>query len=46
MHQRHVLYDDLDEENDAESLPLDPMLQITPEVNWKNKFAGIKNVYL
>lgn len=32
MHQRHVLYDDEDDDNDAESLPLDPQFQITAEV--------------
>ena len=32
VHQRHVLYDDSDEEDNKESLPLDPLLQITPEV--------------
>lgn len=30
--QRHVLYDDSDEESDTESKPLDPLLQVAPKV--------------
>ena len=40
VHQRHVLYDEGDDENDTESLPLDPLLQIAPEVNC-NVFTSI-----
>ena len=40
VHQRHVLYDDEDDVNDTESLPLDPQFQITPEVKC-NVFTNI-----
>lgn len=32
VQQRHVLYDDSDEENDTETLPLDPQFKISPIV--------------
>lgn len=35
VHQRHVLYDDSDEETDTENVSIDPQLRVKPEVNCK-----------
>lgn len=35
VQQRHVLYDDSDEEDDTETSPLDPQFKISPKVSNK-----------
>ena len=45
VHQRHVLYDEWDEEDDAERLPVDPLLQVTPEVILQNVLIVCENVF-
>ena len=38
VHQRHMLDDESDEEQDAETPSVDPQLQITPEVNKNTRY--------
>jgi len=40
-----VLYDEWDEEDDAERLPVDPLLQVTPEVILQNVLIVCENVF-